>query len=97
MESTGEVSCSTSGESSGDSDHGGAHNQLQAISKRAKRFSVQQLASLNSLYKNGMRGVGQQYGVFIEHACEDTGLTTEQVQVREKNGRGYSWNDSCNF
>ena len=87
MESAGvgEGNCITSHseESSDDSDHGqGATDQLQR--KKAKRFTAQQLASLTSLYKNGMQGVRQQYAVFIEHACEDIAFTTEQVQMKGK-------------
>ena len=84
MESAGvgEGSCITSHseESSGDSDHGqGAPDQLQR--KKAKRFTAKQLASLNSLFKNGMQGVGQQYAVFIEHACDDTGRVVRMTLV----------------
>lgn len=47
-----------------------------------RNFSVEQLATLQSMFASGMKGVGKQYSPLIEHAAEDTGLTIQQVKVQ---------------
>ena len=51
---------------------------------KTRYFSVKQRAILNGYYKCGMRGVGQQYDVLMEHASRESGLSHNQVEVSPK-------------
>ena len=47
----------------------------------SRKFTTKQTAILNSFYKNGMKGEGEQYMSFIESASKQTRLTIVQVKV----------------
>ena len=44
-------------------------------------FTEKVVSTLNQMYHDGMKGVGEQYGLMIEAACQQTSLTEKQVQV----------------
>ena len=47
------------------------------------RFREYQIAILQSFYKKGMNGTGQQYSSEVLAASKKAGLTTQQVKVNK--------------
>lgn len=44
-------------------------------------FTEKVVSTLNQMYHDGMKGVGEQYRLMIEAACQQTSLAGKQVQV----------------
>ena len=63
--------------SSGD----GMQTAKSSTSTGSRKFSTEQTTTLNTFYKNGMKGEAARFTAFISRASKKTGLSIAQVKV----------------